>query len=238
MLLLERDVVVGRGREVGALLLRRARGHELVAAVAVTAAAEELDGVGDDLDGLPLARAVGRIPLTPVEPAIDADRATLREVLRAALGLVAEDGDVEVIRLVDPGARFVAAAAVHCHPKAANRRTAGGVPQLGVLRQVAYENDAVDICHVLLLFPWILRPGDAGCAGGASSLAGLLFRASVLRVVVFRNGRFGHRRFGGFRDGAIVIRDGSRSGHGDRGRRVVARRARAGAGDVARRKVP
>src|SRR3954469_22305054 len=182
MPLLERDVVVGRGREVGALL-RRTGGHELVAAaaaLAVAAAAQELDAVGDDLHGLPLARAVGRVPLTPVEPAVDADRAAFREVLRATLGLVAEDGDVEVVRLVDPGSRLVAPAAVHCHPQAAHRRTAGRMPQLGVLRQVAYENDAVDICHLLLLFPWIFRPGDAGFAGGASSLAGLLFRASVL----------------------------------------------------------
>src|SRR5690349_16861560 len=150
MPLLERDVVVGRGREVGALL-RRHRGHELVAAagaaaeVAVTAAAEELDALGDDLDGLPVARAVCRLPLAPVEPTVDADGAPLREVLRAALGLVAEDGDVEVVRLVDPGARLVAPAAVHCHPHAADRRTAGGMPQLGILRQVAYENDAVDV---------------------------------------------------------------------------------------------
>src|ERR1041384_5934589 len=115
MLLLERDVVVGRGREVGALLLRRARGHELVSTVAVAAAAEELDALGDDLHGLPLARAVGRVPLAPVEPAVDPDRAALREVLRAALGLVAEDGDVEVVRLVDPLPRLVAAAAVHRH---------------------------------------------------------------------------------------------------------------------------
>src|SRR3954469_4780507 len=129
MLLLEGDVVVGRGREVGALLLRRARGHELVAAaaVAVAAAAEELDALGDDLHGLPLARAVGRVPLAPVEPAVDADRAAFREILRATLGLVAEDRDIEIVRLVDPLPRLVAPAAVHCHPHAANRRTAGGV---------------------------------------------------------------------------------------------------------------
>src|SRR6478609_10057669 len=107
MPLLERDVVVGCGREVGALLLRRARGHELVtaAAVAVAAAAEELDALGDDLDGLALARAVGRLPLAPVEPTVDADRTALREVLRATLGRVSDDGDVEVVRLVDPGSR-------------------------------------------------------------------------------------------------------------------------------------
>src|SRR5437867_9775320 len=151
MPLLEGDVVVGRSREVGARLLRRTCGHELVAAVAVAAAAEELDALGDDLHGLPLARAVGRFPLAPVEPAVDADRAALREILRATLGLVAEDGDVEVVRLVDPLPRLVAPTAVHCYPHAANRRTAGGVPQLGILRQVAYENDAVDVRHALLL---------------------------------------------------------------------------------------
>src|SRR6476646_3986263 len=99
MPLLERDVVVGRRREVGALL-RRTCGHELVAGapVAVAAAPEELNGVGNDLDGLPLARAVGCLPLAPVEPAVDADRAALREVLRATLGLIAEDGHVEVVR--------------------------------------------------------------------------------------------------------------------------------------------
>src|SRR6266487_2025832 len=112
MVLLEGDVVVGRSREVGTLLLRRARGHELVAAaaVAVAAAAQELDALGDDLHGLPLAGAVGRFPLAPVEPAVDADRAALREVLRATLGLVAEDRDVEVVGLVDPRARLVAPA--------------------------------------------------------------------------------------------------------------------------------
>src|ERR1700755_803856 len=131
MLLLEGDVVVGRRREVGALLLRRARRHELVSAatVSVAAATEELDGIGDDLHGLTLARAVGRLPLAPVEPAVDADGAPLREILRAALRLVAEDRDVEVVRLVDPLARLVAPAAVHCHPQAANRCTPGGVPQ-------------------------------------------------------------------------------------------------------------
>src|SRR5947208_2787038 len=227
MPLLERDVVVGRSREVGALLLRRARGHELVAAVAVAAATEELDALGDDLHRLPLARAVGRFPLAPVEPAVDADRAALREVLRATLGLVAEDRDVEVVGLVDPRARLVAPAAVHRYAHAANRRTAGGVSQLRVLRQVAHENDAVDVRHVLLLLPWIFRPGVTGFVGGASSLGGLLvrrsllFRSSVLGLGALRNGRCGRGCLGRYRNR----------------RRVVARRARPRAGDVARRHV-
>src|SRR5579875_539 len=99
--LLERDVVVGRRREVGALL--RARRHELVAAasgLAVAAAAEELDAVGDDLDGLALG-AVLCLPLAPAQLAVDPDRPALAQVLGAALGLVAEDGDGEVVGRVD-----------------------------------------------------------------------------------------------------------------------------------------
>src|SRR5262249_47504069 len=126
MLLLERDVVVGRGREVGTLLLRcGARGHELVAAageVAVAAAAEELDALADDLSALPLARPVVRFPRPPAGAPVDAAGPALREVLRAALGRVAEDGDVEVVRLVDPFARLVARGAVHRHSQAANGR--------------------------------------------------------------------------------------------------------------------
>src|SRR5207302_10356596 len=134
--LLEGDVVVGRLREVGRVGGRRSRGDELVAAVAgVAAAAQELDALGDDLHGLAL-RAVLRVPLAPVEPAVDPDRAALAQVLRARLGLVAEDRDVEVVRLVDPLARLVAPAAVDRDPQAADGGAAGGVPELRVLRQV------------------------------------------------------------------------------------------------------
>ena len=68
---------------------------------AVAAAAEELHGVGDDLDRLALGAVLG-VPLAPLEPAVDRDRPSLREVLRAALALVAPDGDVEVVRLLGP----------------------------------------------------------------------------------------------------------------------------------------
>src|SRR5579864_8064247 len=154
MSLLERDVVVGRGREVGARLGARAGRHELVgaaAAVAVAAAAEELDAVGDDLDGLALAAAVLRLPLAPVEAAVDRDRAALREVLRAALGLVTEDRDPEVVGLVDPAARLVPAPAVDGDAEIADRRAAGGVSQFRVPRQVSDQYDAVDVRRHLLL---------------------------------------------------------------------------------------
>ena len=67
----------------------RPLGHELTAALAVGASAEELDVVGDDLDGLAL-RAVLCIPLAPLEPALHGHRAALGEVLRTALALLAQ----------------------------------------------------------------------------------------------------------------------------------------------------
>ena len=138
---------------------RPARGDELVSppppppAVRAVAAAEELDAVGDDLDGLALAAAVLRLPLAPVEPAVDRDGAALGEVLRAALGLVAEDGDAEVVRLVGPlPGVAVLAARVDGDPQAADGRAARRVPELWVARQVADEHDAIDVGHGLRSF--------------------------------------------------------------------------------------
>src|SRR5438552_6920792 len=149
MPLLERDVVVcGRRPEVGGLRRRPGR-HELVPAAArvVAASAEELDALGDDLDRLALG-AVLRLPLAPVEAAVDADRPALREVLRAALRLVAEHGDVEVVRLVAPLAgRIVLLARVDGDPELADGRPVRGRPELGVLRQVPDEDDPVDVGH-------------------------------------------------------------------------------------------
>src|SRR5207253_6593717 len=130
---LEGDVVVRAGGEVGVLgLCGRARGDELrlAAALGVTAAAEELDAVGDDLHRLAL-RSVLRVPLAPLEAAVDCDRAALAEILRAALALVAPDGDVEVVRLLGPLAgRAVLTACVDGEPQAADRGPARRVAQL------------------------------------------------------------------------------------------------------------
>src|SRR5436309_3368813 len=105
----------------------RGRRHALVAAAglatAVTAAAQELDAVGDDLDRLAL-RAVLRLPLAPFEAAVDRHRAPLAQVLGAALGLVAEDRDAEVVRLVDPLSRLVLPPAVHGDSTTADRGAA------------------------------------------------------------------------------------------------------------------
>ena len=112
---------------------------------AVATATEELHVVGDDLDRLALAGAVGGLPLAPFEAAVDRDRPALREVLGAALPLVAPDGDVEVVGLVGPLSRLVLAARVHCYPQRAQRGTGRQVLHLGVARQVSDQDDAVDV---------------------------------------------------------------------------------------------
>src|SRR4029453_4408189 len=96
---------------------------------------------------LPLG-AVLRLPLTPVEAAVDGDRAALREVLCAALALVAPDGDVEVVGLVAPLARGrVLLAGVDRDAELADGGAARRVPELRVLGQVPNENAAVDVGH-------------------------------------------------------------------------------------------
>ena len=56
-------------------------------------AGEELDGVGDDLDGLALGVVLAR-PFAPVQAAVDRDRAALGEEAGAVLAVGAPDGDV------------------------------------------------------------------------------------------------------------------------------------------------
>src|SRR5438067_1194622 len=168
MPLLEGDVVVCGRREVGALLLRCPGGHEAVsAAVAVPAAGEELDAVGHALHGLALAAAVLGLPLAPAELAVDPDRPALGQVLRAALRLVAEDRNAEVVGRVDPVARLVALAVVDRDAQAANGRAAGRVPQLRVPRQVPHQYDAVDVgCH---LYSSSSAGSSAGCSSSSTS---------------------------------------------------------------------
>src|SRR5262249_11895290 len=142
-----RYVVVGRAGEVGVRLRGRGSRNVLRRVATLAATAEELHGVGDHLDGLALG-AVLRLPLAPLEPSVDADGAALREVLRAVLALRAPDGDVEVVRLLRPLAGGgVLPARVHGEPEAADGHAAGRVPELRVAREVADEDDAIDICH-------------------------------------------------------------------------------------------
>src|SRR5207244_2695256 len=163
----ERNVVVRGAGEV-LVACRGCGGHELALAVgtALTAAAEELNRVGDDLDRLALA-AVLRLPLAPVEPAVDPHGAALGEVLRATLALVAPDRHVEVVGLVSPVALRILLAGVDGTPELADGRAARGVPQLGVLREVADEHDAIDVGHgVLLLFRTHVRFSIGGLGDG------------------------------------------------------------------------
>src|SRR4051794_19806840 len=128
-----------RGEAVVVLLAAAAA----AAAVLVTAA-EELHGLGDDLDRLALG-AVLRRPLAPVQAAVDADRAALGQEAGAVLALRAPDGDAEVVGLVDPFTRGLAAPRVGRDAQAADRRAGLQRPKLRVARQVPGENHAIDV---------------------------------------------------------------------------------------------
>src|SRR3954469_12044049 len=86
--------------QLAAARLEAARLTAAAGALAV-AGAEELHRVGDDLDRLAL-RAVLALPLAPLEPAVDRDRAALRQIVRAVLALRAPHLHGEVVRLLDP----------------------------------------------------------------------------------------------------------------------------------------
>src|SRR5215210_148320 len=145
--------------------------REATAVLASLSGTEELDGVGNDIYRLPLV-AFLVLPLAPLEPPIDRDRASLREVLGAVLALSAPNGDVEVVGLVHPlAAGLVLAPRVARDPQAADGHAARKIPELGVAGQVPGEHDPVDVgaCHeaVLLLrrVRWIAStyaPGGVG----------------------------------------------------------------------------
>src|SRR4051795_11227973 len=154
---LERNVVVRdagscrRRGEIGRVGRNVALRRETVpvAATTVATAAKELHGVSDDLHRLALAGAVRRLPLAPVEAAVDRDAAALLEVLGAVLALRAPDRHVEVVGLVDPLAGSVLAAAVDGDPQLADGRPAGGGTELRILGEVSGHEDSVDVrcCH-------------------------------------------------------------------------------------------
>src|SRR3954453_14535580 len=78
LLCLERNVVVRGARgsrcEVAGIGRNVALRREATAVLATLAGTQELDGVGNDIDGLALV-AFLVLPLTPVQPAVDRDRA-------------------------------------------------------------------------------------------------------------------------------------------------------------------
>src|SRR5436190_24054607 len=178
---LERDVVV-RGAHARRLRLREVcgvggdvrLGREAVAAAlrrGVAAAAEELDGVGDDLDRLALV-AVWAIPLAPLQPALDRDRPPLREIGGAVLALRAPHRDIDVVRLVDPLAALVLAPAVHGDPQFAHRGAAAQLAQLRVLREIARDDYDIDVCGCHFCGPFLkldlIRPESKQRTGGFS----------------------------------------------------------------------
>jgi len=87
----------------------------------VTAAVEELHRLRDDLDLRALAAVLG-LQDDQSQPAVDADPAALREVVREHLGLRAEDLHVEEVRLVDPVAGLILLAPVHGEPEVQHLR--------------------------------------------------------------------------------------------------------------------
>ena len=101
----------------------------------VVAAAEELDGLGDDLDR---SRAWCRPgpPFAPVQAAVDGDRAALGEEAGAVLALGAPDGDAEVVGLVDPLAVWSCGGcwrrSAACRPVPAAGRSSGSRVRLPV----------------------------------------------------------------------------------------------------------
>src|SRR5262249_42640909 len=114
------------------------------AALIVGAGAEELHAVGDDLDRLAL-RAILSLPFTPVQAALDRDRATFGEVVRAVLALRAPDRYVEVVGLVDPVAALILAATVDGDAQLADGGPAGRRAQLRVPGQVPGDDDDVHV---------------------------------------------------------------------------------------------
>src|SRR4051812_26110168 len=156
---------VGRvGRNVG---LRREPATVLAATSAV-AGAQELDRVGNDIDRLALVSLLV-LPFAPVETAVDSDGAPLREVLGAVLALRTPHGHVEVVGLLDPVAGSVLPSRVGRDAEAADGRAAVRVAQLGVAREVAREDDPVDVgaCHYGSFDSALLRlSSETTCAIG------------------------------------------------------------------------
>src|SRR3954454_280882 len=97
----ERNVVV-RAAPGGHRRLDEVRGvrgnvalrRESAAILAALAGAEELHGVGNDIDRLPLLSVLA-LPFAPLEAPVDRHRPALGEVLGAVLALLAPHRDVE-----------------------------------------------------------------------------------------------------------------------------------------------
>ena len=184
-------------------LLRRARGHELVAA-ARRRRRRGCRGTGRSRRRSRRLRACRRRPSPPTRASRGGRRSPtgrpFDEVLRAALGLVAEDGDAEVVRLVHPAARLVPAPAVDGDAQAADGRAAGRVPQLRVLVRLPTSTTRLMFAAMLSsLLLWVFRLDVAFSSSTESSASsemrfGSAYSSSAYGAIVLPDGRRGGRR--------------------------------------------
>ena len=104
----------------------------------VVARAQELHRVGNDIDCLAFGAVLG-LPLAPLEPPVDRDRASLGEVARGVLALRAPHRDVEVVGLVLPlagapvlAARVAGDAQLHTEVPLGSERSSGSAVRFPV----------------------------------------------------------------------------------------------------------
>src|SRR5512143_1231150 len=132
------------------LVLRASRRLRLVFAPGragrALARTQELDPLGDDLV-LGAFLALGGFPGTLLQVPVHEHRASLGQVLRAALGLLAPDHDGDVAHLVSPLPALRGVGAVHRQIEVAYGSPAGGIPKLGVSRQVPHQDNLIEAGH-------------------------------------------------------------------------------------------
>src|SRR6185503_10715417 len=154
----ERDVaVVAAAAELGDVIgtdrrrLLVAAGFEArtaacTATTLTAAAADEAHVLGDDL-GAPALLAFLVLPLPRAQRALDQHGAALRQVLLRQVGLLAEEHDRMPLGLVLPAALPVGTPLVRRDAQVRDRGAALRVPHLGILAEVAQQDDAIEAAH-------------------------------------------------------------------------------------------
>src|SRR6516164_4506183 len=116
------------------------------AAAAACAAAAEAHVLRDDL-GAPALVAFLVLPLPRAQRALDEHGAALRQVLLREVGLLAEQHDRMPLGLVLPTTVAVRTALVGGDAQVRDRGAALRVPHLGILAEVAQQDDAIEAAH-------------------------------------------------------------------------------------------
>src|SRR6185503_4666561 len=134
----EWNIVVGTGAAAVATAaarkvigLGRRRRVGLATRTVTLAAAEELDVVRDDLGDVSLV-AFLVVVVARLDPTLDVDLASLREVLRADLRALAPHDDSMPLGALLALPVLVVPALARCHAELAHALTARGVPHVGV----------------------------------------------------------------------------------------------------------